>query len=960
VPKKKPTTKLLNPNFFMNISTLLHNRLAATYQKLAGRCTKQLEEGAFAELTARRQRRYLSRLLKLEAKLGIRSTARIKHWALAAAIGLVSLGSAQGQAQKQQPEQQLFKGKSALERKVLLRKHFSQARHNQWLRSNLSEISFSKGTEVGDAANGFYQFTDLDGDGDLDILDSGYYSEPRIFLNNGSGNYATIQDFLPSGGFYSNVIAGDIDGDGDQDLILNEYTSESYGSAIYLNNGSNNFSETIDINVEEGYVVGVADIDGDGDYEVAFGEYNYDGEYNSQNKIVFYNYTDNNWLEVAELAAVDNFWTIIVRDLNNDSKDDIIINNREESSAEVYISDGNSFSSAIKIDAGSRPYSLDRIAVANINRDEYPDLVLLTDTKLYTAISNSATSFSLNEIHSINSSDDYIDFSALGAGDLDGDGDDDIVFMPGVNNEAKFQVLINESGSFRAGYLSEKQGNYESYNQLFIKDYDGDEVYEIIFVNSHYNRFYEPSSDDNFALQESPLDIVVSSGERLALADTDSDGDMEVLSAGLPFIWVNNNGRFNPKTIGLNDNTLLQSIEGAQLDGDGNLDIVLEPYEGAKIFILKGNGDNTFKAPEELVYEQSEYDDARVYGSEIVDLDGNGTLDLFTGISLINDDDDTYERKTGDLAWYNDGSASFEPQQIIFDGEDPLGFISYSYVAIIDNFDKGDEQPEFLRLQIDEDFNRDIILSKLTGNKYQDVDTLVRNFEFLSYPQIKAADLDEDGDLDVVVIQTELGEQGYGFESILVSYLNDGNGIFTAGEATQLDERIFDYALADFDNDNIPELAVIDPFSGINIYALEEGAWSTEPIATFTSYFKDQITVEDIDGDGDNDIAVSSYYSSVEVWYNNLIANPNGLPTALEQNIRIFPNPSSDKLHISLPKNLAKENWQVSVYDTSGRLQVTEQASTLESVDIENLATGIYILKLSNGQDIFQHRFIKN
>ena len=97
--------------------------------------------------------------------------------------------------------------------------------------------------------------------------------------------------------FLSDVAATDVDGDGDVDVLiasdLYDYTSNySYNEiALYLNDGSNNFTEqTISTNANMARSVFAADMDGDGDVDVLSASRN-------DNKIALYETVTNSIIE---------------------------------------------------------------------------------------------------------------------------------------------------------------------------------------------------------------------------------------------------------------------------------------------------------------------------------------------------------------------------------------------------------------------------------------------------------------------------------------------------------------------------------------------------------------------------------------------------------------------------------------------------------------------------------------
>ncbi len=111
-------------------------------------------------------------------------------------------------------------------------------------------------------------FTDVDNDGDQDIIISGLNNTPawivELYLNDGSGNY-TIDNTVPfTGSSYGSIAVGDVDGNGYKDLIVTGYTD----TKLYTNTGG---TFTFSTNIFGSFgksAVDFADVDNDNDLDV--------------------------------------------------------------------------------------------------------------------------------------------------------------------------------------------------------------------------------------------------------------------------------------------------------------------------------------------------------------------------------------------------------------------------------------------------------------------------------------------------------------------------------------------------------------------------------------------------------------------------------------------------------------------------------------------------------------------
>lgn len=129
---------------------------------------------------------------------------------------------------------------------------------------------------------------DLDDDGDLDILYSSINDEGIGWIenNDGLGNFGTPQDITTNTDLPRSAFATDIDGDGDMDVL--SASSQDNKIAWYENtNGQGNFGSQQIITTEatEANSVYATDVDGDGDMDVLSASLD-------DNKVAWYENTD--------------------------------------------------------------------------------------------------------------------------------------------------------------------------------------------------------------------------------------------------------------------------------------------------------------------------------------------------------------------------------------------------------------------------------------------------------------------------------------------------------------------------------------------------------------------------------------------------------------------------------------------------------------------------------------------
>ncbi len=146
--------------------------------------------------------------------------------------------------------------------------------------------------------------------------------------------------------------------------------------------------------------------------------------------------------------------------------------------------------------------------------------------------------------------------------------------------------------------------------------------------------------------------------------DIDGDGDMDVLSASVfwysqcdsEIAWYKNidgQGNFIMQQIITTDAAGALSVYAADLDGDGDMDVLSASYCDDKIAWYENtDGQGTF-GPQQIITTDAIFATS-VYAT---DIDGDGDMDVLSASGELS----------GKIAWYEntDGQGTFGPQQII-------------------------------------------------------------------------------------------------------------------------------------------------------------------------------------------------------------------------------------------------------------------------------------------------------
>jgi len=306
---------------------------------------------------------------------------------------------------------------------------------------------------------------DLNGDGAMDIVTTS--NQTKVYFNSSSQAVTTIGDSLGSGSGGIAVTTLDWDGDSDLDIAVAGLTSMA--GRVYLNDGSGNFPNRVDLDIGGlGTVNALAaadfDQDGDGDLVLA-----------GSGNVLLLRSSGPSGFASSSLPVASGI-DVSTADVNGDGMDDIIAVQAGNRLVRILRNngDGSSFSSQSLLDRGS-------VASA-------------TPT------------------------------------DIDGDGDVDLLLAvdDGVLEFPESKVVYQQSGgSFSAGI----NVGASPLSKMLSGDIDKDGVPDIIAINaSGVHQVYSGLPSGGFALN---AEQIVSNGmQRGVLTDLNGNSSLDLIVAG--------------------------------------------------------------------------------------------------------------------------------------------------------------------------------------------------------------------------------------------------------------------------------------------------------------------------------------------------------------------------------------------------------------------------------------------
>ena len=315
---------------------------------------------------------------------------------------------------------------------------------------------------------------------------------------------------------------------------------------------------------------------------------------------------------------------------------------------------------------------------------------------------------------------------------------------------------------------------------VYAADLDNDGDVDVLYASMDYDKiaWYENDGNGNFGSQKT-ITNNADGAVTVYTADLDNDGDLDVLSASIyddKIAWYENdgNGNFGSQEIITTNAAGAVSVYAADLDNDGDMDVLSSSAYDDKIAWYENTGNGNFGSEEVIII--SAYNVSGPVNA--ADLDNDGDMDVLSG---FNSDSGLL------VVWYaNDGNGNFGSQEII-----PTtypGGLTTTFAADLDNDGRIDVLSASYRASL-------VGWNKNEGyGNFAEQQLITQPYSMFPV-SVYAADLDNDGDLDVLLASL------YGFA--IAWYENDGNGNFGSREI--LPGSIYHGAksvyAADLDND---------------------------------------------------------------------------------------------------------------------------------------------------------------
>jgi len=478
------------------------------------------------------------------------------------------------------------------------------------------ELSFSATSYSGAAANLEINVADIDDDGDLDVVAPG-----GVVFNDGD-SMVVPGSFILDGAIDcdSGVSLGDLDSDGDYDLLCSDATS-----GWKINDGWGNFGA-----LNEYFAGGIfvsADITGDGAVEVIGGV---------SDLLTYENTGSVHWSSSAQ-----EYTTLAGADFDNDDDTDLLVVDEISQELILRINDGSQSYVDVVIDTG-KEYNFG--SSADFNNDGLKDFILRTGIEddpesptIY--FNNGDSSFDLEFLFEVDAKFDVL------TADMNSDGNADLVFS--FDNDLAPRLFLGDgTGDFDEAEDSlGVAGLEDSIAKFDLGDVDNDGDIDVVFLvdeegNDHFQVFL--NSGDGLVYEESEVAPPAQGGgtDSLYLNDIDNDSDLDIIISN--YIILNDgSGDFNGSTY-LSAGINVTSIVTADIDNNGFIDIIYDRSNSNPKRILRNYGNLNFVADTTFYtdVDLDEIDTRSVFNP--IDYDDDGDVDIFAQKAMMGADSENY------------------------------------------------------------------------------------------------------------------------------------------------------------------------------------------------------------------------------------------------------------------------------------------------------------------------------
>ena len=381
---------------------------------------------------------------------------------------------------------------------------------------------------------------------------------------------------------------------------------------------------------------------------------------------------------------------------------------------------------------------------------------------------------------------------------------------------------------------------------------DGDGDLDIVTASSGDDTiaWYANGGQSTPSFTKTDISSTADAARDVRVADMDGDGDLDIVSASYgddTIAWYENNGQAASWSSGVDIVTNASGAESvyvADLDNDGDLDIVSGSADDDTVAWYENDGQTD---PSWDAYDLSTSYDAR--GIHIADMDGDDDLDIVS----VSHNDNTVAlfEQTGIRTWPNSIVNVIGASSCTASPNLPTGMNIDSSTCTISG------TPTV------ETSNRTYtVTAVISGVTYQTSVWLSSSYLELT-PSVEGADLS----IDVPMTNITFQYNGQSSSNLFIA-----NPTWTAADITTSTDGPSSVYVADMDGDGDLDIVSTSVLDDTIAWYENDGAadpsWTAADIAT-SADAPYSVYVADMDDDGDLDIVSASFEDDTIAWYEN-------------------------------------------------------------------------------------------
>ena len=232
----------------------------------------------------------------------------------------------------------------------------------------------------------------------------------------------------------------------------------------------------------------------------------------------------------------------------------------------------------------------------------------------------------------------------VAVGDLDGDGDKDLV-VPGRNSDGFAYIVLNQGGGTFGTPIQLELGSQSDWVE--ISDIDDDGSLDLVFaLRSFQGRAQILWGIGDGTFEKEITELKLRREPRcLAVVDLNANGQKDIAvvnygSSEVQLIFNQGQRSFGEDvyvSIGHEEvgSTSLQEIAAGDLDGDGDHDLAMISIASSKVYFMRNRGDGTFEQPVGWSAPSINKERGGVTSLALADIDGDNDLDATMPLLFI-------------------------------------------------------------------------------------------------------------------------------------------------------------------------------------------------------------------------------------------------------------------------------------------------------------------------------------